>query len=170
MDSTEVMRMALEELDRDLYSALDELTPEEIAWQPSPEANPIGFLVWHMTRAEDNWLHRFAEGQPPIWERDGWHSRFNLPAEHSGYSYTLQQLQAFPQLPLQELLGYHEAVRQETVRYLQALSQDDLEKRPQADQRPERTIGWMISHVICEVGQHVGHVRYVRGLQRGLNK
>ena len=171
MDFREIVRLALEELDQDLHHALDGLAPEETAWQPSPEANPIGWLVWHMTRAEDYWIHKFAQGEAPIWERDGWYLRFNLPAEdNTGFGYTAEQVAAFPQIPVQELLAYHEAVRRGTLQFLQTLSPEKLDECPQPERRPDKSIGWMLSHIMCEVGQHVGHVRYIRGLQRGLNK
>ena len=36
-----------------LLNALDGLTSEELAWRPSPEANSIAFIMWHVTRVED---------------------------------------------------------------------------------------------------------------------
>ena len=171
MDVKGIVGMALEELDRDLYEALDGLTPQELAWQPGPEANPIGWLVWHMTRAEDNWIQKYGQGELPIWEGEGWCGRFGLPAEdHSGYGFSAEQVSAFPRIVVRELLCYHEAVRQGTLTFLATLSPDKLEECPQTGPPYHKSIGSMLSHVICEIGQHVGHVRYVRGLQRGLNK
>ena len=171
MDVKELVAMALEELDRDLHDALDRLTAQELAWQPGLEANPINWLVWHMTRAEDNWIQKYGRGELPIWVRDGWCGRFGLPAEdHSVFGYTVEQLSSFPQADIRELLAYHEAVRQGTLTFLATLSAGKLDECPQTGPPYHKNIGSMLSHVICEIGQHVGHVRYVRGLQRGLNK
>lgn len=38
---------------RRLYHTLHDLTPKELTWQPGPEYNPIGLIVWHMARVED---------------------------------------------------------------------------------------------------------------------
>lgn len=43
----------LEESKRRLYRSLRDLTPEELAWRPAPDANSIGFIVWHIARVED---------------------------------------------------------------------------------------------------------------------
>jgi len=124
-----------------------------------------------MTRAEDNWIQKYGQGEPAIWEREGWCRRLGLPAEdHSGCGYTAEQVSAFPRIAIRELLAYHEAVRQGTRLFLTTLSPDKLEECPQTEPPYHENVGSMLSHVICEIGQHVGHVRYVRGLQRGLNK
>ncbi|MQG40589.1 MAG: DinB family protein, partial [SAR202 cluster bacterium] len=38
-----------------LMDALGDITPEELMWRAGPEANPIGWILWHMTRVEDMW-------------------------------------------------------------------------------------------------------------------
>ena len=57
MDFRDIVRLALEECKRDLYKHIDELTREELTWQPGPESNPIGYLVWHIARDEDRWIN-----------------------------------------------------------------------------------------------------------------
>ena len=55
-----------------LLEAVQDLTSEELVWRATPEANPIGWMLWHMLRVEDMWLQFFTQFQPELWERDGW--------------------------------------------------------------------------------------------------
>ena len=36
-----------------LGRVLDGLSKEDLAWQPKPDANSIGWLAWHLTRSND---------------------------------------------------------------------------------------------------------------------
>ncbi len=62
-----------------LMDALGDITPEELMWRAGPEANPIGWILWHMTRVEDMWFQFFIQRQPEIWESEGWNEKFGLP-------------------------------------------------------------------------------------------
>jgi uncharacterized damage-inducible protein DinB len=77
----------LEESKRRLYRTLRDLTSAELTWQPGPESNPIGFLVWHMARVEDRWLAHFAHDNR-----------------------TEQQVAAFSMAPLEQVQAYFDAV------------------------------------------------------------
>ena len=170
MDFKDIIRMALDEYLSELRRALDGLTSEERRFQPSPEAHHIDFAVWHMARAEDDWLQRFARRSDTVWKRDSWPSRLGLPERDSGFGYTAEQVAGLPRFDIDELMTYYDAVREETLRYLDGLSQADLDTCPDPEGRPGYTIGKMFSHVIVEESQHVGQIAYLRGLQRGLNK
>ena len=172
MDVNQLIEETLLETDRDLEAALDGLTTAELEWRPTDEANSIGFTLWHQTRAEDNWVNDFAQKAPEVFSRDGWTQKWSIPAQDTGFGYTKEQLGAFVTPPLAEMWQYNRAVRAETLRYLGSLSSQDFNVSPQTDnpRRQGYTIGWMFGHVLCEVSQHLGHIRYLRGLQRGLNK
>ena len=160
------------ELEHDLERALDGLTPTELAWRPGDGANTIGFTFWHLTRAEDSWISGFVLGRPHMFERDGWATGWNIPPKDTGSNYTGEQLAAFPTPPIEELWQYHRAVTGQTHDYLERLSQDELKRKPPPDNplhRRDYTVGQVLTHLFCEIGQHVGHIRYIRGLQRGIN-
>ena len=61
-----------------LMDALGDITPEELMWRAGPEANPIGWILWHMIRVEDMWFQFFIQRQPEIWEKDAWNEKFGL--------------------------------------------------------------------------------------------
>ena len=162
--------MALDEYFADLRRALDGLTPEERRFQPGPESNHIDFTVWHMARVEDDWMQRFAQRTDAVWKREGWHEKLGLPERDSGFGYSAEQVTALPSFYFDQLMDYYDGVRTETGRFLDGLSEEDLELTPHPERRPGYTIGKMLSHVIVEESQHVGHVAYLRGLQRGLGE
>ena len=114
-----------------LMEAVHDLTPEELASRPGPEANPINWILWHMLRVEDMWLQFFIHNQPEIWERDGWNQMFGLPARDNGFGHTPEQVAQFPALDSRELLNYGEAVRAATLAYLKGLAPEDYGVVPQ---------------------------------------
>ena len=56
MTLNEFIADALDKENGFLMEGLDGLGPEELAWQPAPDANSIGWILWHMVRVEDMWI------------------------------------------------------------------------------------------------------------------
>ena len=152
-----------------LSEAVRDLTPAELAWRPGPEANPIGWTLWHMYRVEDMWLQFFIQRQPEIWEREGWHGQFGLPTRDNGFGHTPEQVANFPALDLARLNQYGEAVRSGTLSYLRGRSPADFDIVPRP-QRPELSVGAVLRQVIGELYQHLGQIAYLKGLQRGFGQ
>ena len=159
------------EIDHDLLVALGGLEVAELDWRPSYEANSIGFTLWHQIRAEDVWISEFALGSQQVFERDSWSVMWRIPSTDTGFNYDKDQLCAFKTPPIGELNEYGAAVRLQTLEYLDGLSVSDFDLKPETDHpwRKGYTIGRMFGHILCELSQHLGHIRYLRGLQRGLN-
>ena len=179
MGLIEFARDTLEEYRTRLYRVLDGLTFDELNWRPNSDANSIAFVVWHTSRVEDRWFQVFCQGVPDIWVRDEWHRRLGLAKSDLGIRYTVAQLGAFPKLTNDDLQSYFEAVRAETLKWLDGLDPNLLDTSPGRSPFPEFgeapgifasfTIRRMFRQVIGEEMQHLGHVSYIRGLQRGLD-
>lgn len=171
MDVMQLVAETLQEIDTDLETALDGLTMEEVMWRPSDEANSIGFSLWHLIRAEDSWLSGFAQGLPHLFERNGWDRRWNQVNAGTGWGYGKEELAAFVTPPMDELWQYGREVRTQTLEYMAGLRADELSNTsPWATPFQQGyTIGRMFGHLLCELSQHLGHIRYLRGLQRGLD-
>ena len=148
-----------------LLEAVQDLTPEELAWRAGTEANPIGWILWHMIRVEDMWFQFFIQRQPEIWERDGWNEKFGLPTRDNGFDHTLEQVSNFPALDKGDLLNYWEAVRGATLEYLRGLGPEDYAQVPR-ERRPEMSVGAVFRQIIGELYQHQGHIAYLKGLVR----
>ena len=68
-------------------------------------------------------------------------------------------------MPSGELLtGYHDAVFEQTTRYVAGLADDDLDRIVDERWDPPVTLGVRLVSVISDDLQHVGQAAYVRGL------
>ena len=148
-----------------LMDAVQDLTPEELAWRPGHEANPMGWILWHMLRVEDMWFQFFIQRQPEIWESEGWNEKFGLPTRDNGFGHTQEQVDSFPTLDLTELIRYGGSIRAATLAYLKGLGPDDFDVVPR-EARPEMSVGAIFRQVIGEAYQHQGHLAYLKGLAR----
>ena len=169
MDHRDVTRHGLDEYLTDLKSALDGLTPVELYWQPSPNSNHIAWLVWHMARVEDGWYNGYLGQSETVWTAEGFCTRFRLPAERNRARDSAEDVAGFPELAIDDLLEYFDAVRVKTLEVLDALTADDLGQSRQRDRPDPPTVAWVLAHVLIEQGQHLGQVAYLRGMLRGLN-
>ena len=171
MDFRDVTKSALTEYRQHLDRACDGLSLVELRWQPTPTSNHILWLVWHIARVEDRWMMTYVGGEDEVWIKDRWCDKVGMPSEGSGAGHSAEDVAAFPDIALADLLVYHDAVRKNTFRVIDALTEADLEKS-HPERRPERTdhptIHWVLGHVAVEESQHVGQIAYIRGMLRGL--
>lgn len=169
MTLNQFIATALEQEQALLLMAVGDLTPAELAWQPGPGANSIGWMLWHTLRVEDMWIHFFCQGQYELWERDGWHERFGLPTRDNGFGHSPERVANFPALELEELLRYGAAVRAATLDYLHSLSPEDFaaEKPLPWARDTSISIARVFMQLIGEFYQHQGQIAYLKGLQRG---
>ena len=169
MDFKDLIRKGFDEYLSDLKDFLSGLSNEERRFQVTPEANHIDFIVWHMARVEDDFIQRFAQQANTVWQRDNWHGKMGLPERESGFQYTAKQVADLPRFDMNDMLAYYDAVRVETYKLLDSISESDLATHPHP-RRPEYSLCDMFSHLMIEEAQHVGHVAYIRGIQRGIEE
>jgi hypothetical protein len=167
----EFIQRCLEQHSMSLVQSLDGLTPQELAWCPDPQCMSIGFIVWHMSRAEDFLIQSLIKGAPQLWET-GWAERFHrAPANpmDNGFGFTAEQVAAFQLPAASELLAYAEATRTNAVAYLQSVDDATLEQVTVASPFGGRlTLASVYQQFIWEVNQHGGQIAYLRGMQRGI--
>ena len=60
MDAIDVLVDAFGRARSDATRAVDGLTAADLVWRPDDEANPIAWLVWHLTRVQDDHLAELA--------------------------------------------------------------------------------------------------------------
>jgi uncharacterized damage-inducible protein DinB len=148
-----------------LGNALDGLTPEQLAWRPDPEANSIGWLAWHLTRIQDDHIADAAlKGQ--VWTSGGWCERLALPFPPSatGYGHKSPDVEAVRVESVDLLSGYHQAVYESTVAFVQKLTEADYDRVVDDSWDPPVTLGVRLVSVIADDLEHVGQAAYVRGL------
>ncbi|MEV0371241.1 DUF664 domain-containing protein [Streptomyces sp. NPDC050636] len=148
--------------------AVTGLGPDELATRLDDETNSIGWLVWHLTRIQDDHIAGVA-GTEQIWTSQDWSERFGLPFpdDDTGYGHSAEDVAAVRDLSAQLLTGYHEAVHDHTVQYLAGVQDADLEGIVDRAWTPPITLGVRLVSVIADDLQHAGQAAFVRGVLRG---
>lgn len=150
------------ELYDDVADGLDERLLHE---RPNGSGNPIGWLLWHLARVQDDHIAHLA-GEPQVWEE--WQERFGLPngTDDIGYGHTSEQVDAIRVSDPELLTSYHREVTLATARYLQTVDEAELER--EVDQRwdPPVTAGVRLVSIQGDCLQHLGQAAYVKGLLR----
>jgi len=143
---------------------LDGLTADQLDYEPGAGSNTIAWLVWHLTRIQDDHVAAAAEIEQ-VWLRDGWFERFALPLDRldHGYGHSAEQV-ALVKASRELLLGYHEAVFEQTARVVEGLEDADLDRVVDERWEPPVTLGVRLVSVIADDLQHAGQAAYLRGL------
>jgi uncharacterized damage-inducible protein DinB len=165
MNSTELLADAFGRIKEVVHDAVDGLGPDELAHQVDPEANTVGWLVWHLTRVQDDHVAEVA-GTEQAWTAQGWDARFGLPfpAGATGYGDSPKEV-ATVRVPSADLLtGYHDAVYENTVRYVRGLADSDLDRVVDKRWDPPVTLGVRLVSVVSDDLQHAGQAAFLRGL------
>lgn len=164
MTSAELLADAFARIRDLVHGAVDRLSPEELAFRLDDTANSIAWLVWHLTRIQDDHVADIA-GTDQIWTSGGWAERFRLPlaVSDTGYGHDAGQV-AVVSGSAEMLCGYHDAVNTMTLRFVRTLSDTDLNRV--VDQRwdPPVTLGVRLVSVVNDDLQHVGQATFVRGI------
>jgi hypothetical protein len=169
MTSAELLVDAFGRIRQVVHRVVDGLTPEQLADRVDPEANSIAWLVWHLTRIQDDHLADAGQFQQ-VWTSQGWVERFGLPfhPRDTGYGHRADQVAAVRVESGELLVGYHDAVYQQTTRYVARLSDADLDRIVDRSWDPPVSLGVRLVSVIADDLQHAGQAAFVRGiLQRG---
>jgi len=150
---------------------LDGVSPAILTYRPDPDANSIAWLVWHLTRIQDDHVAGVA-GVEQRWLADGWYDRFGLPfpPEAHGYGHTSEEVGQVD-VDGDRLRSYFDAVHAATIDYISGLRASDLDRIVDERWDPPVSLGVRLVSVIADDLQHVGQAAYVRGLaeRRGLS-
>jgi uncharacterized damage-inducible protein DinB len=164
MDSSEVLLDAFARVRESLHGAVDGLTVEQLAHQPDDRANSIAWLVWHLSRVQDDHVAAVA-GAGQVWTSAGWAERFALPFDPSeiGYGQKTEKIAAV-RVEAVLLTGYYDAVHDRTISYVRRLGADELDRIVDESWDPPVSLGQRLVSVVNDDLQHVGQAAYLRGL------
>src|SRR5579862_4314476 len=99
------------------------LDVDRLTEPPSPGANTIAWLIWHLTRIQDHHVATILETDQ-IWVGNDWSRRFSLEPDPSntGYRHTADEVAALRPGQPQDLLDYLEAVSAQTRGLLETIA------------------------------------------------
>jgi hypothetical protein len=165
MQLSDVLTDAFDRVRHTTHRTVDGLTPEALLYRPDADANSIAWLVWHLTRIQDDHVAGVA-GTEQIWTAQGWVERFGLPLPPSdtGYGHSSADVAAVRVTSKDLLLGYHDAVHEQTLAFLRTLAPDDLDRIVDRSFDPPVSLGVRLVSVVDDCMQHGGQAAYVRGL------
>ena len=143
------------------------LTTEQLTYRIDADANPIAWLIWHLTRIQDDHVSA-AFGVPQVWIEGGWAARFGLPPDSSdtGYGHnTVQVATVSDACAASALLAdYHEAAYEQTAKLVSGITDADLDRVVDRSWRPPVTLGVRLVSVLNDDAQHAGQAAFVRGI------
>lgn len=164
MDTSDVFLDSFGRIREVVLEVLDGLSPDQLAYREGSEANSITWLIWHLTRIQDDHISAVA-GHPQSWVAEGWADRFGLDLDvrDTGYGHNPDQV-AVVKASGDLLAGYHQAVFEKTAGYLKGLTDEDLDRIVDRRWDPPVTLGVRLVSVVADDLQHAGQAAFVKGL------
>ena len=164
MTVAELLRDLFGRVSTDVHGAVEGLDTDALTHRVNGTANSIAWLVWHLTRVQDDHVAEVA-GVEQAWTAEGWADRFDLPlpAGSTGYGHSSDDVAAI-RADAALLLGYHDAVHARTLRYLDGLTEADLDRVVDERWDPPVTLGVRLVSVADDDIQHAGQAAFVRGV------
>lgn len=148
-----------------VHGAVNGLSPEQLAFRVDEDANSIAWLVWHLTRVQDDHVADVAHREQ-VWTAEGWTEQLGLPFDPraTGYGHSSADVAAVKVDSADLLIGYYDAVHEPTIGFVRGLTDRDLDRIVDRAWDPPVTLGVRLVSVIDDDLQHAGQAAYVRGI------
>jgi hypothetical protein len=148
-----------------VHEAADGLTADQTAARLDAEANSIAWLIWHLTRVQDDHLADAADTEQ-VWFTQGWAERFDLSfaPTATGYGHRSKDVAAVRVESTELLTGYYDAVHEQTIRFVEGLGDEDFDRVVDESWQPAVTLGVRLVSVISDCLQHAGQAAFIRGV------
>jgi len=164
MLSTDLMTDAFGRVQEAVHAVLLGAGPALLEYRADAEANTVAWLVWHLTRVQDDHVADLMRA-PQLWTDAGWYKRFDLPfpAGATGFRQSSDEVAAV-RVGADLLREYFDAVHERTVAYLGTLHEDDYSRVVDTRWTPPVTLAVRLVSVIGDDLEHAGQAAFVRGL------
>jgi uncharacterized damage-inducible protein DinB len=165
MTSADLLVDAFGRIREIVHGVVDGLTPEQLAFRVDSDANTIAWLVWHLTRIQDDHIAGVAETEQ-VWTSGGWVERFGLPfnREAHGYGHSPEDVAAVQVASGDLLTRYYDAVHERTIRFVRGVTDAGLSRVVDDYWDPPVTLGVRLVSVISDDLQHAGQAAFIRGV------
>ena len=148
----------------EVHDLVDGLSPDQLAYRVDDRANSIAWLVWHLTRIQDDHIAGVAETEQ-VWTSGGWVERFGLPFHRQahGYGHSPADVAAVQVESGNLLTRYYGAVHERTIRFVRGLTDADLPRIVDDYWDPPVTLAVRLVSIISDDLQHAGQAAFIRG-------
>jgi uncharacterized damage-inducible protein DinB len=165
MDTSALLIEAYERIRELVGVASEGLDTVGLTYRPEPGANSIAWLVWHLSRVQDDHLSEIA-GTDQVWADSCWAERtgINRGVTETGFGDDPEDVAEVVPRSAEALVAYHVAVMDRTVEYLAGADQSELDRIIDRSYDPPVSVGVRLVSVISDSLQHAGQARYLRGI------
>lgn len=165
MHAKDILIDAYSRIQEEVHAAVVGLDPDDLNARPAETANSISWLIWHLTRIQDDHVADAAD-LDQVWLAQGWEKRFglDLPRRDTGYGHSPAKVATVRVDSGDLLIGYYDAVHEQSLEFVHGLTAKDLERVVDKRWTPAVTLGVRLVSVLADDLQHVGQAAYVRGL------
>jgi len=166
MSAIDFIRLNLEQLHNHVLEDVSDRTPEQLVWQPNPDASNIAFLIMHMVRMEDGLIHRRFKNAPTIWEAEKWYEKLGMDPQKGITGYSSSELASL-RFSLEDFLPYARKVFATTIEQLKSMKDEDLQTEMTLAHLPQVTdvASFFSLVVVGHLWWHLGEIMYIKGLQ-----
>jgi len=146
-------------------AAVDGLDADQLTATAAPGSNSIGWLVWHLTRVQDDHIADLL-GAEQLWVTGDFAGKLGLEdhGHDTGYGHTPDQVEALRPRSAEALLEYFDAVYARTRSFVGRLTEDDLDRIVDERWDPPVSLAVRLVSILDDDVQHAGQAAYVRGL------
>jgi uncharacterized damage-inducible protein DinB len=164
MTSADLLADAFGRIRDNVHEAVTGLTTEQLAFRVDGDANSIAWLVWHLTRIQDDHIAGVTDTEQ-VWTSGGWVDRFGLPFHRQahGYGHSSADVAAV-QVEGNLLIRYYDAVHERTIRFVKGLTDADLPRIVDDYWDPPVTLAVRLVSIISDDLQHAGQAAFIRGV------
>lgn len=165
MESSDILADAFSRIDGIVSRVLDGLDVGKANWRPGGSGNSITWLVWHLSRGQDEQIADVA-GLESVYSRGGYADRFgfDLDPADTGYAHSTEQVSAVQVDSIELLREYQGAVQEQSLAYVRGLSGADLDRVVDKRWDPPVTLAVRLISIVDDCVQHGGQAAYVKGL------
>lgn len=165
MEVADVLGEAYLRINQLVHQAADGLGVAGLAYRPEPGANSIAWLVWHLTRVQDDHVSTLA-GTDQVWSDRAWVDLTGIDrdAETLGQGDGPDDVAALLPNSAEGLLRYHDTVMSRSGSYIAGLSSSALAEVVDRSYDPPVSRGVRLVSVLSDNIQHAGQARYLRGI------
>ncbi|MBS1847972.1 MAG: DinB family protein [Actinobacteria bacterium] len=165
MEPSALLIELFDRIDGHVRDVLGDLEPDDLNWTPGDDANPIGWLVWHLARVIDLQIADVAHTEQ-VWVTGDWARGFGLDPDpgNSGYGHSAVQVAQVQPRDVKILGAYFTRVSESTRDFLETVTPDDLDRIVDERWDPPVTLGVRLVSIADDAIQHAGQARYVKGL------
>ena len=163
MSTISYMKKSLDFAHRALTDARNG-TVDQLHFVPEKGSHSIAWCLWHTARVEDLIVNARIRRTPQVWNEQ-WAERIGLPFEGFGTGMTDEEAQKIRITDVTALAEYQQAVWDQTAEFLDAATDEELE-REMPTRTGTETYGEAISlHMLGHFNGHRGEINTLRGMQ-----